>query len=1141
MTDLRERLQGIRTFPSLVKFLREELDWPIDSSDDFEDLTFDYTPEELGIDPTSAAKIEEIKRLRPLAHEQPWGIFFVKFEPKQLPVVALRRILNGVVVKKRATGSAAEQQKWSTDDLLFISAYGEDEERRISFAHFSRDPAKDELPTLKVLAWDELDTPLHLDDVAMRLVERLSWPSSEDEWDSETWRERWGSAFELRHREVVTTSKELAIRLAELARAIRVRINDVLAIETDDGPVTALMNAFREALVHDLDPDGFADMYAQTIAYGLLSARVANPSSAGSAQQLPVTNPFLKELMETFLHVGVKERVAGIGIDFDELGVSGVMELLDDANLEAVVRDFGDKNPLEDPVIHFYELFLKEYDAKKRMQRGVFYTPRPVVSYIVRSVHELLQNEFGLSNGLADTATWGEMADRHVGLSLPEGVTPTDRFVTILDPATGTGTFLVEVIEVIHRTVGEEWRSAGHGENEILDLWNDYVPDHLLPRLHGYELMMAPYAIAHLKIGLKLHETGYRFQSDQRARIYLTNSLEAAHDFSGQFEFAIPALAHEAEAVNAVKRSTKFTVVLGNPPYSLLSANLEPHHRALVEDYKFVNGDRIYERSALQLEKNLNDDYVKFVRLTQLTIERAGVGASGLITNHSFLDNPTMRGVRWNLLHSGSHIWLNDLHGNSTKQEQPPDGGEDVNLFQIKQGVAIALSVRLPDAPGACEMKHHELWGNRQSKEAWLAANHAGSHEWQLLEPTPDLYLFVPQSSSLKSEFEAWPSLPVAMPANGAGYITARDNLVIDFERDAVVERVRAFNASRQGDDSLLKTFEVSDKKGWDVQRARAGLKHIDIPKRVIKTNYRPFDSRWIFFDSTLVWGRSWPTMQHVVAHPRNLTMLATRMTKDQWDVWVARTVSSHKAMSAYDTNSVFPLHLAEGAESSQRSLASEHRINFSSPFLKSLAGVLDLQQEGALGLPTGLAPEDIFHYAYAVFHSPGYRSRYAEFLRIDFPRLPMSGNLALFRSLARLGGELVALHLLESPKLERLVTTYNGPKNPEVERVGWSDDTVWLDAAATKKGQPATPGTIAFRGVPEDLWNFHIGGYQVCHKWLKDRKGRTLSDDDIAHYQKIIVAISETIRLMTEIDEVIEEHGGWPGAFVTDGGGAAV
>ena len=1139
-TDHRARLAGMKRISQLIAYLRDEMGWPIGqgSFEDVDDLFFDFSPEELGLDAENAAKIQEIKQLRPLSTSQPWGIFFVKFEPKRLPVIALRRILGRVVRKKRASANPSDRPAWAADDLLFVSNYGEDEGRRISFVHFSEPSGGRDLATLKVLGWDNLDTALHLDGVVDKLTHELSWPEDVD--DADAWRAQWRSAFTLGHREVITTSKQLSEHLAELARATRDRIRAALLIETKDGPLTRLMKAFQEALIHDLDADGFSDMYAQTIAYGLLSARITDPERR-SADDLAAhmrTNPFLKELMETFLHVGGRRgKAGGPGIDFDELGVSDVVELLDHANMEAVVADFGDRNPLEDPVIHFYEHFLAAYDKKQKVRRGVFYTPRPVVSYIVRSVDGLLRSEFGLEDGLADTTTWGEMTERHEGLEIPEGTPPDQAFVQMLDPATGTGTFLVEVIDKIYETMKEKWESEASGPllANVAENWNQYVPRHLLPRLHGYELLMAPYAIAHLKIGLKLYETGYRFSSDERARVYLTNALEPANDFSGSFAFAIPALAHEAQAVNAMKRDRRFTVVIGNPPYSLLSANLEPHHRALVEAYKFVDGIRIHERGALQLEKNLNDDYVKFIRLTQLSIERAGVGVSGLITNHSFLDNPTMRGMRWSLLHSASRTWLNDLHGNSTKREQPPDGGEDVNVFQIKQGVAIALSVRLPGAVDACEAQHHERWGTRQSKEEWLGANHAGSHEWQPLEPTPDHFLFVPQSSSLKSEVEAWPSLPDAMPANGAGYITARDNLVIDFERDAVVERVRAFKASRQDDASLLRTFKVADKKGWDVQRARAELKDLRIPERVIKTNYRPFDSRWIFFDSTLVWGRSWPTMQHVVGHAQNLTLLATRMTKDQWDVWVARTVSSHKAMSAYDTNSVFPLYLAEDSDSTQRSLASEHRINFSGPFLNSMASVLGLQQKGAYGLPIGMTPEDIFHYAYAVFRSPAYRRRYAEFLKIDFPRLPLTGNLELFRALARLGDDLVALHLVESTALDDLATNYEGSRTAEVGRVGWSDGTVWLDAGKTaaREGHRAIkPGTVGFHSVPEEVWDFHIGGYQVCHKWLKDRKGRTLSDDDIAHYQKIVVALSETIRIMGEIDEAIEEHGGWPDAF---------
>jgi hypothetical protein len=1151
--DQRQRLRGIKTFNQLLAFLREDLDWPIENVDDEDDLTFDWS-DDLGLKDDERVGIKAIKQLRPLESGQPWGIFFIDFEKKRLPIVILRRVLNALVMKKRAGANRAERAAWKQHDLLFISAYGKQDERELTFAHFSEPSGElaDSKPTLRVLGWDDEDTNLKLDHVADVLHEKLTWPQNTS--DLSAWRQRWADAFELRPHQVIDTAQELAMRLAELAKRIRNRAMRVLPLESESGALRKLMKGFKTALIHDLTDESFADMYAQTITYGLFSASVSRTvPGAGTAvvqdnvvDMIPVTNPFLKEMLQSFLKAGGRKGK----LDFDELGIQEVVDLLNDphTHLDAVLRDFGNKTRGEDPVIHFYEHFLSAYNKKLKVQRGVFYTPQPVVSYIVRSVHELLQTEFGLEDGLADTTTWGEMLKKHSDLKLPpltdepgekRTISPDEPFVQILDPATGTATFLVEVIDIIHRTLLAKWKQQRLSETEQRVAWNDYVPQHLLPRLHAFELMMAPYAIAHVKVGLKLAETGYRFGSEERARIYLTNALEPWVRQLPLIGFG--ALAHEAAAVNEIKRYKHFTVVIGNPPYSLLSANLERHHRALVEDYKFVNMVRIHERGALQLEKNLNDDYVKFIRLTQLVIQAAGVGVSGLITNHSFLDNPTMRGMRWSLLHSASRIWLNDLHGNSTKQEQPPFGEIDENVFQIKQGVAITVSVRLPDPASSCEAQHHERWGTRESKEFWLGRNSVGSHEWLPLEPTADHFLFVPQSTSLKEEFERWPSLPDVMPANGAGYITARDNLVIDFECDAVVDRVRAFSVSRQDDASLLKTFEVAPKKGWDVRRARKELKLVDIHKRVIQTNYRPFDSRWIFFDPTLVWGRSWPTMKHVVGHERNLTMLATRMTKDQWDVWVARTVSSHKAMSAYDTNSIFPLFLAEDSESFQRSLASERRINFSSSFLASFALALGLQEKGLNDLPISLLPESIFYYAYAVFHSPGYRSRYAEFLKIDFPRLPLTGSLELFRVLGRLGSELTALHLLESPKLDKTITKFIGATK-EVAKVGWTSDhggTVWIDVGGTKN--TATAGSSGFQGVPEAVWNFHIGGYQVCEKWLKDRRGRTLSPEDITHYQKIVVALSETIRLMAEIDQVIDQHGGWPDAFATASEGTQV
>ncbi len=582
-----ERLRSIRTFPSLVKYLRDELDWPIESNN-FDELTFDYEPEELGLDANTAVRIREIKQLRPFVSNQPWGIFFINFEPKRLPVVVLRRILRSLVIKKRQSANKAQQASWRLNDLLFISSYGESEHRDMTFAHFSEDTDTGDLPTLKVLGWDNEDTVLHLGHTHKVLKEKLRWPANEN--DIEAWRSSWSSAFTLRHREVITTSKALAVRMAELATAIRKRVNRVLAVESDKGPLRKLMAAFREALIHDLSEDDFADMYAQTITYGLLTARVSRPAGLVAdnvADMVPVTNPFLRDMLSTFLTVGGRKGK----IDFDEVGINDVVQALREANMDAVRRDFGDKNPQEDPVVHFYELFLKEYDPEKRVKRGVFYTPRPVVSYIVRSVDELLRADFGLKDGLADTTTWGEMAKRNKDLKIPQGVAPDSAFIQILDPATGTATFLVEVIDCIRRTLTEKWKQHGLSGSQQQAAWNEYVPKHLLPRLHGYELMMAPYAIAHMKIGLKLFESGYRFASNERARIYLTNSLEPPSDDKKQREFDewAPALAHEAQSVNTIKRCQRFTVVVGNPPYAAISSNLTPQLRQIVDDLPPAN------------------------------------------------------------------------------------------------------------------------------------------------------------------------------------------------------------------------------------------------------------------------------------------------------------------------------------------------------------------------------------------------------------------------------------------------------------------------------------------------------------------------------------------------------------------------
>lgn len=749
------------------------------------------------------------------------------------------------------------------------------------------------------------------------------------------------------------------------------------------------------------------------------------------------------------------------------------------------------------------------------------------------------------------------MANRHVGLTIPEGVKSTDRFVTVLDPATGTGTFLVEAIEVIHRTLVEKWKREGHGEKKILDLWNDYVPAHLLPRLHGYELLMAPYAIAHLKIGLKLHETGYRFGSEERARIYLTNALEPANESRKQMEFKewIPALAHEAEAVNAVKRHQRFTVVVGNPPYSGVSSNMTASAQGLVDAYKLIDGQALNERKHW-----LQDDYVKFLRLAQVSIEKSGTGVLGYITNHAFADNPTFRGMRQSILATFPSIFIHDLHGSTKKAGLVPNGIADQNVFDIQQGVATTIAVRLPTA--SHEVHHASLWGTRADKYALLATSSVGQTEWISVRSESPYYFMIPKNYDFLSEYQAgWPITEV-MHTHVNGIVTARDGFVIGFEDNSIKERLKIFLDENLSDANVKDELGLSENYVWRVHDARRELRSVrNWPSLLTDILYRPFDTRRIIYHGSVVWRTRPDVMGHMFAGG-NLGLCTNRQVNGEFrHVGVTRKIINDCTLSlaTKERTFLFPLYLYPDKNAADLLGIKTPRPNLSNGFLKSLSVALGVPQKGANGLPQHLTPEDIFHYVYALLHSPGYRNRYAEFLKIDFPRLPLTSSLELFRELVRIGADLVAQHLVEAPvqlaisarvdkgaktwryevaKGQHLPVTlsFNGPEKPVVGKVGWSNNTVWIDAVKPKKGEADTrvTGTVGFRGVPEDVWNFHIGGYQVCEKWLKDRKDRTLTADDIAHYHRIVTALHETIRLMKEIDEVIDAHGGWPGAFQT-------
>lgn len=1124
MPDI-ERLRKIKRFDQLVAYLRDDLDWPIDS-EDFEELTFEWEPEELGIDPKLAAKIQEIKQLRPLASNQQWGIFFVKFEPKQLPVVVMRRLLNKLVIKKRATEKSANQASWRMNDLLFVSEYGLGTERKISFAHFAEGDSAN-MPTLKVLDWDADDTGHKLQFVATQLSTFLRWPDKPD--DDMAWRAQWAAAFTVKHRHVITTSKELAEQLATLCRNICDEATRILEIENDNGTFRKLYEAFRKGLFHELTEPSFADMFAQTITYGLFSTAVSGTVDDGERSQtyvdadrmvdmVPITNPFLREMLSQFLKVGGRKNK----IDFDELGINEVVELLRDprTNLMAVIRDFGNRGQGEDPVIHFYEHFLNAYNKKLKIQRGVFYTPQPVVSYIVRSVHELLQTEFGLADGLADTTTWGEMLKKFPGLKLPpltdepgelRTISPDEPFVQILDPATGTATFLVEVIDVIHHTLAAKWKQQRLTDAQQRAAWNDYVPKHLLPRLYGYELMMAPYAIAHMKIGLKLAETGYRFGTEERARIYLTNALEPWVKQLPLIGF--DALAHEAAAVNEIKRHKRFTVVIGNPPYSNFGQlNRNPFILGLLDNYK---------RGLDEKKINLDDDFIKFVRFSQRMLDVSGIGQFGMITNNVFFDGLTHRKMRAALLQSFGRLWILNLHGSTKRLETTPDGSTDENVFDILVGVGISLFVR-GGSRDEKEVHYADAWGTRESKYAALVRDSVSRTAWSELRPVLPNFFLIPKQTTGSDDYEQYENLKDVFEVFGNGIGTDRDDLFYGFDRDEVATRLKQFYCAEGIKKPFAEQYRVQDSSSYPLLSRRAATRFVE--SKIQRCLYRPFDIRWLYYDPKLTSRPAYDVGRHLSS---NLSLLLTRQvaTAQFRHVFVANTIIDRDPLSLVtrERSQAFPLYLTRTDDT--LNFGQGRRLNLSAGFVRKLGLALRLSRSGEFGLPAGVTPEDIFHYAYAVFHSPSYRSCYAEFLKIDFPRLPLTGNLELFRALARHGGELTALHLLESPKLTQPITAFLGGVNLEVEKISWSRNTVWVNKAQT----------TGFQGVREEVWSFHIGGYQVLQKWIKDRKGRTLCKEDITHYQKIIVALAETIRLMAEIDKVINQHGGWPNAFITE------
>lgn len=898
--------------------------------------------------------------------------------------------------------------------------------------------------------------------------------------------------FTVKISQTIKSSKRLAELMAGKARLLADVIDKALTsdeINHQNSTLNDQMLAFRQILIHDITPKGFADVYAQTIAYGMFAARLHDPtlptfSRQEAAELIPKSNPFLRKLFGYIAGPDIDDRIKWI--------VDGLVEIFLACNVEEMLKGYGKNTKMEDPIIHFYEDFLSEYDPKLRKARGVWYTPQPVVDFIVRAVDDILKTEFNLPQGIADTSK----TTIDVNLQGQKNTVKQEvHKVQILDPATGTGTFLAQVVKHIHKKF--------EGQQGI---WSNYVETHLLPRLNGFELLMASYAMAHLKLDLLLTETGYKPTNNQRLRVYLTNSLEESHPDTGTL-FA-NWLSTEANEANHIKRDTPVMCVIGNPPYASSSSNNSDWIQNLISDYK---------KNLNEKKSNINDDYIKFIRYGQYFIEKNGSGILAFITNNSFLDGITTREMRKNLLNTFDKIYVLDLHGDVKKKLS----FRDENVFDIQQGVSINLFVKTSSKKVGSEFNYSELYGKRLDKYNFLQENGIKTIKWEKPILNTHYAFFNSIGNNSIVNYEKGIALTEIFKEYNSGIQTKNDELLVQEKKQNI--ELLIDDIKSQDINYLRGKYKISEGV-WTWKNAQDDVKI----NRVFITEilYRPFDIRYVGITNKsggLVGRPRYSINKHLI-DKENIGLICNRQcVGDEFSfIGVSKCVTAHGTfyLGNRGQDYLLPLYLYPETNGQQTISQSTERIpNLNTEIVNQIADKLGLtftnepidyaQDETR----STFAPIDILDYIYAVLHSPQYREKYKEFLKIDFPRVPYPKHATKFWQLVKLGKQIREIHLLESPEVENYITQYPIDGDNVVTKPTYKDGKVYINQ------------TQYFNNVPQVAWEFYIGGYQPAQKWLKDRKDRKLEFEDILHYQKIIVALTQTNNLMKQIDEVgVEE-----------------
>ncbi|MBU1164627.1 N-6 DNA methylase [Patescibacteria group bacterium] len=921
------------------------------------------------------------------------------------------------------------------------------------------------------------------------------------------------------------TPKQLALALAKKTKLLSKQVEEAYSEDDKDSDLVKLKSTFEKTLIQNISVHQFANMVAETMSYSLFLAFLEHVHR-GNGTELTLTNaidylptnvPILADLYS--LVNKVSKTIPTI-----HQSIFTLIDQLESSDMDRIYNKLVEHKPGEDPVIQFYEPFLKEYDPVERESRGVYYTPKPVVDYIVRSVDYILRDKFGKNKGLADDS------------------------VHLLDPATGTGTFLMSAIQEIYSNIKKENKTLG---DEIVEKeFNNIVVNHILKHFYGFELLIAPYAIAHLKLTLLLEDLGFNFEitkndgdpDNDRLKVYLANTLDDPNK-PPQLDLPGYHIAEETSKANEVKKTKPIIAILGNPPYSGISLNMQDSMRQLVERYKFIGEERIREKGALQFEKNLNDDYIKFISFAQSLVEKNKFGVIALITNNGYLDSPTLRGLRYNLLQSFDKLYFLNLCGSTKKGNKDKKGGKDESVFNIQLGTAIMFLVKNKTKLGKKEVYYYEKTGSRLDKFEFLLRNNIQTVKWKKIDPKDDKYFFVPMDEKKESEYKKYYDIQNIFCKKSIGIITARDNFIINEDKGNLLDNVNSFGKNINLPNGILcQKLNISQKKGWNIDNAKKSFAEIeDIENYIKKIAYRPFDSRYIFYHKSLIWGMSHPIMKNFIVDDNNNVgiILCRQVNEDFSHIFIANKLveSSYISNKTKEINNIFPLYIYDDKNSQQASLLSKVGVrvpNLSSNFIKKFSSKLKLNfvSDGKGDLKKIFGPEDIFYYSYAIFHCPTYRSRYAEQLKIDFPRLPLISDKRLFKILGIKGNELVNLHLLGENPFDKSKTIFDSPSKWNVKIGGEKSDNIddWEVTEVRyneKEKRVYINKAKYFEGIEKEVWEFMIGGYQVCEKWLKDRKKAERSiKDELKHYMKIIVSIRETIRIMKEIDKLIPK---WP------------